>query len=105
MRGGAKLSAARASVVSVADDITMELVYEGGPRGLAVLVQALRDEGLEVSYEPPQEYRGAGTGREVEVALIVSVAGTVGKALVAQALGKIRERWPWVKVRGKHEKL
>lgn len=40
-----------------------------------------------------------------EVALIVSAAGTVGKALVAEALGKIRERWPGVKVRGKHEKL
>ena len=89
----------------MADDSTIELVYEGGPRGLAVLVQALRDEGLEVSYEPPHEYRGAGMGQDVEVALIVSAAGTVGKALVAQALGKIRERWTGVKVRGKNEKL
>lgn len=89
----------------MADDITIELVYEGGPRGLAVLVQALREEGLEVSNEPPQEVPRRRRGQEVEVALIVSVAGTIGKALVAQALGKIRERWPGVKARGKHEKL
>ena len=44
-------------------------------------------------------------GQEVEVALTVSAAGTVGKAPVAQALGKIRERWLGVKVRGKHQKL
>ena len=88
----------------MADDITLELVYEGGPRGLAVLVQAPREEGLEVSYEPPQEYRGAGGGRSRGRTHRVC-GGDERKGAVAQAWGKIRERWPGVKVRGKHEKL
>jgi hypothetical protein len=91
--------------VRVPDESEIELVYEGPPRGLAALVQGLEDEGLDVSYDPPMEYRGAGMGQEVEVALIVSAAGTVAKVLVAKALEQLRSRWPGIKVRGKHEKI
>jgi hypothetical protein len=88
-----------------AEESTIELVYEGGPRGLAALVRALRDEGLEVDYEQPQEYRGADMAQEVVVALVASATGTVAKALTTKALDKVRARWPGIKVRGKHEKL
>jgi len=87
------------------DASSVELVYEGGPRGLAALVQALRDEGLEVSYEPPIEERSGGMAQEVVVMLVVSAVGTVTKALTAKALEQLRARWPGIKVRGKHEKL
>jgi hypothetical protein len=40
----------------MADDVT-ELTYEGPPASAGRLAQILRDEGLTVSYAPPEETR------------------------------------------------
>ena len=82
----------------------MRIVYEGGPRGLAMLAQALRGEGLDVDYEPPIEERGAGQDALRAVIHVTEVmrdeaVGAVVVEAARRAIAKVRQRLPGVKAK------
>jgi hypothetical protein len=64
----------------------MQLTYRGGPViGLRILVQRLHDEGLEVEYEPPMEYRGVDLA-DAAVAVAMWATYKVAEPMVAGQL-------------------
>ena len=86
----------------------MYIVYEGGPRGLHALTQALEDEGVEVVYTSPIEQRGAGqTAVQVAITVVGGAASGLAadalKAAVKKAIAKVRERDPELKAEVEEE--
>jgi hypothetical protein len=77
----------------------MKVQFSGSPRGLHHLVSDLRAEGVEVTYQPPEESRGAG-----DVAVTVTLwvaAGAAAKAgemtleaIVRRVVAAYRKRFP-----------
>jgi len=64
--------------------MTTTITYRGSIRGVHVLARQLRDAGLTVDFDPPQESRGAGAD-VVHVLLRIASdveAGVVGTAAV-----------------------
>jgi hypothetical protein len=78
----------------------MKITYEGPPAIAGLFAQLLRDDGIEVSFDPPKERRD-GTA-EVAVKVVMFLADKVGDAAVAAALGaavaKLKGRFPRAKV-------
>lgn len=79
------------------------VVYEGDPGYASLLARTLQDEGVQVTYRPPMEYRGAG---EVPAAIVVYLVekvadqgvGIVVSAAVSAAIAKFRRQVPNAKV-------
>lgn len=77
----------------------MKITYEGPPALTGLFAQMLRDEGLEVDYQPPIEKRGGAADIMVAVGLTVSstVAQIYGDEIKA-AVRKLKDRSPHSKV-------
>ncbi len=69
-------------------------VYAPGPRASA-LVQMLREEGVEVEWEPPQEQRGVG---DMAVGFVLSLVASGAYDGIKAAVKKFREWLPGVRV-------
>ncbi|HVV29503.1 MAG TPA: hypothetical protein VHC41_01355 [Mycobacteriales bacterium] len=70
------------------------LTYRGPAAFVGALAQVLREDGLEVTYQPPEEYRSAG---EVEQQAVVALVVMYGKdgidALLRASVEKYRQRF------------
>lgn len=81
----------------------MKITYQGPPALTGLFAQQLRDAGLDVSYQPPMEQRGAG---EVAVRVVMIVlekaadeaGGVVMGAALSEAVRKLKGRFPQAKV-------
>ena len=79
----------------------MNLTYEGDPVGVSYFASALRDEGVDVTFDPPVEKRGAGSDVVVVVLTIAAdrALGPVFEAAYAKATEKLKDRFPTAGVR------
>lgn len=84
-------------VMAVAERVEVEFV--GGPLGLAILKDALRNDGLTVEHEPPLEERGAG---DATLIVLLSITGNLAtevlKAAVRAVIERVRNRVPHSKL-------
>jgi hypothetical protein len=67
------------------------VVYRGGPRGVGMLAQMLREEGVEARYDPPVEQRGMAESVAAGVTVYYLCQG--GDAAIRAAVRKFRERF------------
>ena len=77
----------------------MKITYQGPPALTGLFAQMLRDEGLEVSYQPPIEKRGGAA--EVMVAVGLTISSTVAQIYgdeIKAAVRKLKDRSPQSKV-------
>jgi hypothetical protein len=69
--------------------------FTGGPQAFSMLVEQLRNEGLDPRYEPPIEHRG--TGQEA-MSVLIQFPNDVASGLVAvgidRAIKAVRARHP-----------
>jgi hypothetical protein len=64
-------------LLGMANDV-IELTYEGSPAFASFFAQLLREEGLTVSYEPPDEFRDLPPGTVMAAAaLVFAITGPV----------------------------
>jgi hypothetical protein len=71
-------------------DVTKQIEYIGPPALVGAFAQCLRDEGVEVHYEPPLEERGV-PSEVIDVVVIVTAMGLYDA--IKAGMGKYRERF------------
>jgi len=77
----------------------MRITYRGGIRGLVLLDQALKEEGLDAEHPPPMEERGAGE-TAIKILIYIRVTGVdeaaraAMRAAASRAIAKLKERFP-----------
>ncbi|MBK8331974.1 MAG: hypothetical protein IPL07_06220 [Acidimicrobiaceae bacterium] len=81
----------------------MRIDYTGGPQGWAMLTRELETAGITVSYQPPEERRGAGDTALHGVLWVVQqgAAGLIGGATVTgalKAIAAVKARFPRVEI-------
>lgn len=67
----------------------MRVSFTGGPQGFHMFVEALKDEGIEVEYEPPTERR---TGAQIVLEAVLWLVDNAASAAVGVAVGAGYER-------------
>lgn len=80
---------------------TVELQYEGPPALVGALAQMLREDGMQVSYEPPMEQRDAALVIAI-VTLVVQVTGADDrmKAAIDRFVERFKRAEPKVSIGG-----
>jgi hypothetical protein len=75
----------------------VQVTHEGTARTASMLAACLREEGLEVSYEPPLEHRGAVDVAELVVMIVslpvVVFAGDI-RAAAIRGVEKFKQKVP-----------
>jgi hypothetical protein len=72
--------------------LTRAIRYYGSPARVGMLAQMLREEGVQVEYEPPQEERGLGA--DIAAGVIVYILTKGGEEAIQVAVRRFRERTP-----------
>lgn len=78
----------------MSEEVTRRLTYRGGAITAHMIVRRLKEEGVRVDWEPPEERRDLASAAEMVVALLVVHGGT--KAIDA-VVDEFRE---WLRERG-----
>ena len=81
----------------------MRINFSGGPQGFHMFIEALKDEGIEVEYEPPIEKR---SGAQIVLQAVVWLLDNAASAAVGVAVGagyeraraKVQERFPRTRI-------
>lgn len=83
---------------------SVQLAYTGHSAFVSALAQALRAEGLEVSYDPPVERRGLGADDVQRIVVAVNAAEVTAatKATIKAVVAKFREQFPGTEVEDDH---
>jgi hypothetical protein len=93
----------RHSLHPITQTETTTLTYEGPPAQVSALAQFLREEGLTVDYEAPEEGRDLTTlTGDIVVGVVVSGTSAALLAGIRKATKRLRSWFPNVKVEGKH---
>jgi hypothetical protein len=71
-------------------DVTKSVEYIGPPAFVGALAQCLREEGVEVDYEPPIEERG---GTEVAREVVIGIMANGAWAAIVLGVKKYRKRF------------